>query len=76
MKTTLDTPAALFAAHVHSPSFSTLTDKFEHTDQLKDYCIPVNWYFPTPGVMNALYRKLPYAVKYYAGGNSQIAETV
>lgn len=67
---------ALFHGNVHSPSYASLTDNFEQADQLRDYCIPVNSYFPTPAILDALYAKLPYALKYYPSGNAQIADLV
>jgi threonine-phosphate decarboxylase len=65
-----------FKSNVHSPSYATLTNNFEGASDLKDYCIPVNSYFPTPGVMEQLYDKMRYALKYYPSNNSQIAEVV
>ncbi|MFD1145460.1 pyridoxal phosphate-dependent aminotransferase [Larkinella insperata] len=67
---------SLFDQAVHSPSFSSLTNHFEQAAQLKDYCIPVNSYFPTPAILEALYEKMPYALKYYPSGNAQIAQLV
>jgi len=49
---------SLFQATAHSPSYASLTNNFETAKHLKDYCIPVNSYFPTPAIMNALYQKL------------------
>lgn len=66
----------LFHSQAHSPSYASLTDNFDRVDQLKDYCIPVNSYFPTPAIMSALYEKMPYALKYYPSGNAQIADIV
>jgi histidinol-phosphate/aromatic aminotransferase/cobyric acid decarboxylase-like protein len=67
---------ALFQSTSHSPSYASLTNNFEHAGLLKDYCIPVNSYFPTPGVMQELYQKLPYALKYYPSGNSDITKLI
>jgi len=53
-----------------------LTHNFEHAQQLHDYCIPVNSYFPPVRVMEALYEKLPYALKYYPSANADLAELV
>ena len=66
----------VFKKNVHSPSYASLTNNFDQADQLKDYCIPVNSYFPTPAIMEALYEKMPFALKYYPSGNSEIAEIV
>lgn len=67
---------SLFKATMHSPSYASLTNNFENAAMLKDYCIPVNSYFPTPGIMNALYERLPYALKYYPSSNTDIAKIV
>ena len=67
---------ALFQTTAHSPSYASLTNNFEHASRLKDYCIPVNSYFPTPDIMQDLYKKLPYALKYYPGSNDEIAKLI
>ncbi|MDQ4141307.1 MAG: hypothetical protein M3142_12400 [Bacteroidota bacterium] len=67
---------ALFHKSSHSPSFATLTNNFERVHQLKDYCIPVNSYFPTEEIMQQLYQKMPYPLKYYPSNDSQLAEIV
>lgn len=66
----------LFLSSAHSPSFASLTNHFEQADQLQDYCIPVNSYFPTPAIMQALYAKIPYALKYYPGSNEAITKLI
>lgn len=66
----------MFQTTAHNPSYSCLTNNFENAGKLKDYCIPVNSYFPTPSIMKGLYEKLPYAIKYYPSGNEHIAEQV
>ncbi|RTQ53716.1 histidinol-phosphate aminotransferase family protein [Hymenobacter gummosus] len=67
---------SLFQQTSHSPSYASLTQNFEHAGELHDYCIPVNSYFPPTRVMDALYRKLPYALKYYPSSNSDLAALV
>jgi threonine-phosphate decarboxylase len=67
---------ASFSSNAHSPSYAALTNNFEEVDDLKDYCIPVNSYFPTKSVLEKLYDKMPYALKYYPSSNSQISESV
>lgn len=67
---------SFFEKAAHSPSYANLTNNFEQAGELRDYCIPVNSYFPTPAIMDALYRKMPYALKYYPSGNAHIAELV
>jgi len=64
----------LFNNQSHSPSYASLTHNFEQAHLLKDYCIPVNSYFPTDDIMHQLYQKMPFALKYYPSGNSQLAE--
>lgn len=66
----------LFQTTSHSPSYASLTNNFQHAGQLKDYCIPVNSYFPTPSVMEELYQKLPFALKYYPSGNGDITKLI
>lgn len=66
----------LFHHAAHSPSYASLTNNFENAGKLRDFCIPVNSYFPTPEIMKALYHKMPYALKYYPSGNKEIAEIV
>jgi threonine-phosphate decarboxylase len=72
----MQTAFSFFKSNVHSPSYATLTDNFEQASNLKDYCIPVNSYFPTTGIMEQLYDKMRYALKYYPSNNCQIAEVV
>jgi threonine-phosphate decarboxylase len=67
---------ALFQTTSHSPSYASLTNNFENAGQLKDYCIPVNSYFPTPGIMQELFKKLSYALKYYPSSNVEIAKLI
>lgn len=67
---------ALFQRTSHNPSYASLTHNFEHAQQLHDYCIPVNSYFPPTRVLEALYEKLPYALKYYPSANAELAELV
>jgi len=64
----------LFNNQSHSPSYASLTHNFEQAHLLRDYCIPVNSYFPTEAIMQQLYQKMPFALKYYPSGNSQLAE--
>lgn len=73
---TIQPDPGLFAKAIHSPSYASLTNNFEQADTLRDYCIPVNSYFPTPAMMSALLEKLPYALKYYPSGNAELAHLV
>lgn len=65
-----------FDATAHNPSYASLTNNFENVHQLKDYCIPVNAYFPPPLIMEALYRNIPYALKYYPSSNESISNDI
>jgi len=64
----------LFNNQSHSPSYASLTHNFEQAHLIKDYCIPINSYFPTNDIMQQLYQKMPFALKYYPSSNSQLAE--
>ena len=67
---------SLFGKTTHNPSYSSLTNNFESVGNLKDYCIPVNSYFPPQRTMDALYKKIPFALKYYPGSNNSICENI
>lgn len=67
---------SLFEKTTHNPSFASLTNNFEQTHNLKDYCIPVNTYFPPQGVMDQLMAKIPSALKYYPSANESIAANI
>jgi len=67
---------SLFKHTTHNPSYASLTNNFESVNDLKDYCIPVNTYFPPQRVMDALHAKIPYALKYYPGSNQGISEYI
>lgn len=75
------TPAAifdtgLFSKTTHNPSFSSLTKQFTEINGLRDYCIPVNPYFPPAAVMEKLQERIAFALKYYPGSNESIAENI
>lgn len=73
---TIQPDLGLFEKAIHSPSYASLTNNFEQADSLRDYCIPVNAYFPTPAILDALVKKLPYALKYYPSDNTHMADLV
>lgn len=66
----------LFAKTTHNPSYASLTKQFSEINGLRDYCIPVNSYFPPTQVMEKLQEKIGYALKYYPGSNENIAENI
>ncbi len=67
---------SLFAKTTHNPSFASLTKQFNEINGLRDYCIPVNPYFPPQSVMDKLQERIVYALKYYPGSNESIAENI
>ncbi|PUA27389.1 MAG: hypothetical protein B0W54_12460 [Cellvibrio sp. 79] len=67
---------SLFAKTTHNPSFASLTKQFTEINGLRDYCIPVNPYFPPVAVMEKLQERIAFALKYYPGSNENIAENI
>lgn len=67
---------SLFAKTTHNPSFASLTKQFTEINGLRDYCIPVNPYFPPQEVMDKLQERIAFALKYYPGSNENIAENI
>lgn len=80
MKNNTSAPASfdtsLFAKTTHNPSFASLTKQFTALNGLRDYCIPVNPYFPPQAVMDKLQERIAFALKYYPGSNESIAENI
>ncbi len=66
----------LFAKTTHNPSYASLTKQFTEINNLRDYCIPVNPYFPPAEIMDKLQEKITYALKYYPGSNENISENI
>lgn len=65
---------SLFEGTSHSPSFLSLQRSMRRPDlELHDFCIPVNPYFPTPGMFDVLRSRLDSALKYYPATNAQIS---
>lgn len=67
---------SLFAKTTHNPSFASLTKQFSEINGLRDYCIPVNPYFPPQQVMDKLQERIAFALKYYPGSNESIAHNI
>jgi histidinol-phosphate/aromatic aminotransferase/cobyric acid decarboxylase-like protein len=64
---------SLFEGTAHSPSFLNLSRSMGRPDlTLRDYCIPVNPYFPTPGMFDDLRRGLEESLKYYPSSNEDL----
>ena len=66
---------SLFSDTKHSPSIFALNasmgDGFR--GRLRDYCIPVNPYFPTPEIFESLRNRLDTILKFYPSANDEIA---
>jgi len=68
----------LFADTKHSPSIFELTasmgSNMAKGGRLRDYCIPVNPYFPTPELFESLRSRLETILKFYPSSNQDIAK--
>jgi histidinol-phosphate/aromatic aminotransferase/cobyric acid decarboxylase-like protein len=71
---TTATPLALFAHTRHSPSFLTLQRGADR--ELRDWCIPVNPYFPPPELFDVFRARLETVLKYYPAPAAEIAEVL
>lgn len=66
---------SLFEGTAHSPSFLNLQRSMNRGDlALRDYCIPVNPYFPTERMFAGFRAKLKTYMKYYPSQNSSLSE--
>ncbi|MPZ79182.1 MAG: aminotransferase class I/II-fold pyridoxal phosphate-dependent enzyme [Actinophytocola sp.] len=66
--------AGLFGQTAHSPSFFELSRTLgEHGQQLVDFCIPCNPYFPTPEMFDELANNLEMVLKFYPSDADTIA---
>ena len=64
---------SLFDLAAHSPSYHELQESMGgHSPPLRDYCVPVNPYFPTPELFAWLRDQLERALKYYPPQNEPI----
>jgi histidinol-phosphate/aromatic aminotransferase/cobyric acid decarboxylase-like protein len=62
---------SLFRQGNHSPSFFTLS-RMSGADDLVDFCIPCNPYFPPPEMFDRLSSDLPGILKFYPSDNATI----
>jgi histidinol-phosphate/aromatic aminotransferase/cobyric acid decarboxylase-like protein len=69
LATTVDT--SLFRQGNHSPSYFTLS-RMSGTDDLVDFCIPCNPYFPPPEMFERLAGNLEGILKFYPSANETI----
>lgn len=68
---------SLFEGNSHSPSLGGLARSMGgEARALRDYCIPVNPYFPTPEFFQMLKDKLEFTLKFYPAYNDSIGEAL
>jgi histidinol-phosphate/aromatic aminotransferase/cobyric acid decarboxylase-like protein len=66
--------AGLFQQTAHSPSYFELSRRMgDRGQQLVDFCIPCNPYFPTPEMFDALAANLEMVLKFYPSDADTIA---
>jgi len=66
---------SLFDQTPHTPSFGVLSEGLKgQTEILRDYCIPVNPYFPTPQIFAKLKAEIETTLKYYPATQTPISE--
>jgi histidinol-phosphate/aromatic aminotransferase/cobyric acid decarboxylase-like protein len=66
--------AGLFQQTAHSPSYFELSRRMgDRGQQLVDFCIPCNPYFPTPEMFDALAANLEAVLKFYPSDADTIA---
>ena len=64
----------LFDDARHAPSISALTESMGATPRrLRDYCTPLNPYFPTPQIFDSLRARFQAIVKFHPASNRDIA---
>jgi histidinol-phosphate/aromatic aminotransferase/cobyric acid decarboxylase-like protein len=63
----------LFRQGTHSPSFSALSRSMGGAENVADFCIPCNPYFPTPDMFAQLSAQLETILKYYPSDANAIA---
>jgi threonine-phosphate decarboxylase len=68
---------SLYDIAAHSPSYHELQQSMgADGPPLRDYCVPVNPYFPTPELFTWLRERLETALKYYPPQNEPITEAL
>jgi len=66
---------SLFDRTLHSPSLSALQRSLPSvTPSLRDYCIPVNPYFPTPRMLASMHERFETALRYYPASQAELAD--
>lgn len=56
---------ALLAMASHNPSMNQVREAAHYEGEIVDFCVPVNPYFPTPGLLQRLQDRLPDLLKHY-----------
>jgi histidinol-phosphate/aromatic aminotransferase/cobyric acid decarboxylase-like protein len=68
---------SLFENLRHNPSYAGLQKSMgTGAKELRDYCIPVNPYFPTPEIFDRLRKDLESILRYYPEYNEKVAATL
>ena len=76
---------ALFNIKAHNPSFYELNASLADAQRaanmakgagLRDFCVPVNPYFPTPQIQVEMMERMPESLKYYPPGNEAVAKVL
>ncbi|HWE38381.1 MAG TPA: histidinol-phosphate transaminase [Isosphaeraceae bacterium] len=68
---------SLFEGTAHSPSFLSLRRSMGRPDlTLRDYCVPVNPYFPTRAMFDELRAGLEESLKYYPSSNEELTRVL
>jgi threonine-phosphate decarboxylase len=55
----------LFATPFHNPSMYAVRARAGGTQELLDFCVPANGYFPPPALLQVIQAELPDILKYY-----------
>jgi len=66
----------LFELHAHNPSFGALKRELpaQQQQQLIDFYVPANGYFPTPAMHTSLREQLAEALTYYPDQNQSLSQ--
>ena len=69
---------SLFDRKSHNPSLGSLKEGLQVTQrqELVDFCIPVNPYFPTPAMLESYQQRLREILKYYPNQNQPISRVL
>jgi len=57
--------AQLFSVRSHNPSFFAVKNSIADSDELLDFCIPVNLHFPPPALVEMIHEHLDEILRYY-----------